>query len=96
MAVTALRHPETLLVMQPSVRDLQFGPAEVTRLRATATLGRPLATDDLENPAVRRRLAEIEVMVTSWGCPPLDQGVGSGSPPESRVSRGWQRPRSRG
>jgi phosphoglycerate dehydrogenase-like enzyme len=50
---------------------LQFGPREMARLRRTATLGTPMAADELESPAVQGRLARAEVLVTSWGCPPL-------------------------
>lgn len=53
----------------------QFGPEELARLAATATLGEPMAVTELSSPAVRARLAEVEVLVTSWGCPPLDPGV---------------------
>lgn len=71
----AARCPETMLVMgEASLRD-QFGEAELARLAAAATLGDPVATAELHSPAVRDRLAAVEVLVTSWGCPPLDGDV---------------------
>lgn len=72
---TSPRRPETLLVMDPGTLRTQFGEAEWTRLRATASLGEPAATHELASPAARARLAETEVLVTSWGCPPLDEEV---------------------
>ncbi|MGV9363326.1 hydroxyacid dehydrogenase [Amycolatopsis sp. NPDC003731] len=69
------RRPETLLVMARDTMELQFGAGELARLRATARLGEPLCTDELASDAVRARLAEVEVLITSWGCPPLDDAV---------------------
>ncbi|MEU0535477.1 hydroxyacid dehydrogenase [Amycolatopsis tolypomycina] len=69
------RRPETLLVMARDTMEVQFGDAELARLRATARLGEPLCTDELTSAAVRARLAEVEVLITSWGCPPLDEEV---------------------
>lgn len=53
----------------------QFGAAELDRLATAATLGEPIAATELSSPAVRARLAEVEVLITSWGCPPLDDQV---------------------
>ncbi|MGP4112773.1 hydroxyacid dehydrogenase [Streptomyces sp. 4N509B] len=66
--------------MDEEVLRTQFGAAELARLRATATLGEPLAAHELRSRAVRRRLAEVEVLVTSWGCPPLDEAVLADAP----------------
>ena len=76
----AARRPETLLVMDRETLRTQFGEAEWARLRATASLGEPAAAHELASSAVRRRLAEAEVLVTSWGCPPLDGRVLSAAP----------------
>lgn len=72
--------PQALLVMRPDVLGVQFGPAELTRLHAVAATGDPLGTDELASPRVLRRLAEVEVLVTSWGCPPLDERVLAAAP----------------
>ncbi|EOD63833.1 hydroxyacid dehydrogenase [Amycolatopsis vancoresmycina] len=69
------RRPETLLVLGRDTMRLQFGDAELARLRAAARLGDPLWTGELGSAAVRARLAEVEVLITSWGCPPLDEQV---------------------
>jgi phosphoglycerate dehydrogenase-like enzyme len=53
----------------------QFGQAELARLAAAATLGDPLAATELSSPPARARLGAVEVLITSWGCPPLDREV---------------------
>ncbi|MFJ8912978.1 hydroxyacid dehydrogenase [Amycolatopsis sp. NPDC102389] len=72
---TAVRKPETLLLMNRRTRELQFGPEEMARLRAVAALGEPVAAEELNSERVRARLAETEVLITSWGCPMLDEPV---------------------
>jgi phosphoglycerate dehydrogenase-like enzyme len=69
------RKPETLLVMARETMHLQFGDEELRRVRATARLGDPLFADELASEPVRKRLADVEVLLTSWGCPPLDAEV---------------------
>ncbi|AJE80920.1 D-isomer specific 2-hydroxyacid dehydrogenase NAD-binding protein [Streptomyces albus] len=71
----AVRRPETLLLMNARTQHTQFGPRERDRLRAAAALGHPLAASDLAADGVRDRLAEVEVLLTSWGCPVLDEEV---------------------
>ena len=70
-----MRRPETMLVMARDTLRTQFGDEELARLRTTARLGEPVHTDELDSPRVRTRLAEVEVLLTSWGCPPLTEEV---------------------
>ncbi|TDE97616.1 hydroxyacid dehydrogenase [Occultella glacieicola] len=70
----ASTRPRALLVMRDWAYQTQFGPDELERLRALADLGpdeTPLS--ELDSPAARARLADAEVLVTSWGCPRLDE-----------------------
>jgi phosphoglycerate dehydrogenase-like enzyme len=60
-----------MLVMGAEPFGTQFQEAQLRRLRGLAELGDPVMTDELDSPAARRRLREVEVLVTSWGCPPL-------------------------
>jgi phosphoglycerate dehydrogenase-like enzyme len=69
------RRPETMLVMDEKWVSVQFGEAELARLAAAARLGDPMAATELSSPPVRARLAAVEVLITSWGCPPLDGDV---------------------
>ncbi|MCP2332179.1 MULTISPECIES: hydroxyacid dehydrogenase [Actinoalloteichus] len=72
--------PETTLVLDPSWFDTLFGAEELARLRAAASLGDPVVAHDLSSPAALRRLAETEVLITSWGCPPLTAEVLDAAP----------------
>jgi len=69
------RRPETMLVMGEHTLSTQFGAAEHARLAASASLGDPIAATELHSPPVQARLAAVEVLITSWGCPPLDSDV---------------------
>ena len=69
------RRPETMLVLGEDWLRTQFGAAELARLAAAATLADPIAATELSSPPVRARLAVVEVLITSWGCPPLDRDV---------------------
>jgi len=66
-----MHRPQALLVMRPDTFRLQFGAEELGRLRSLADLGDPIWSDDLDAPGTRARLAETEVLITSWGCPEL-------------------------
>lgn len=72
--------PQAMLVMGPGTYRVQFGPAELRRLRSVADLGDPVWSDDLDAPDTRARLAEAEVLVTSWGCPRLTSALLDGAP----------------
>lgn len=48
-----------------------FDGARTDRMRRLVTLGDPIWVDELDSPAARRRLQEVEVLVTSWGVPAL-------------------------
>ncbi len=63
--------PQALLVMRPDTFRMQFGDREMQRLRSLADLGDPVWSDDIDAPCTRTRLAETEVLFTSWGCPSL-------------------------
>ncbi|NHD19398.1 MULTISPECIES: hydroxyacid dehydrogenase [unclassified Actinopolyspora] len=72
--------PEALLVMDRKTLLAQFGEREMARLRELAALGDPVSSAELSSAGVRRRLAEVEVLITSWGCPPLDAEVMAAAP----------------
>jgi len=58
----------------------QFGDAELARLGAAASLGDPVALEELSSAAARVRLRTVEVLITSWGCPPLDAETVAAAP----------------
>ncbi|TMR11325.1 hydroxyacid dehydrogenase [Nonomuraea turkmeniaca] len=57
--------------MDPAKFSVQFHEPQLRRLHDLVEVGDPIVTADLDAPAVRRRLRDVEVLVTSWGCPPL-------------------------
>jgi phosphoglycerate dehydrogenase-like enzyme len=74
------RRPETLLVMGGDTFRMQFGDEELARLAAAASLGDPVSLEELDSPAARARLRTAEVLITSWGCPPLDAATVADAP----------------
>ncbi|MDP4505496.1 hydroxyacid dehydrogenase [Nonomuraea turcica] len=66
-----MRRPPALLVMDPAKFSVQFHEPQLRRLHDLVEVGDPIVTADLDAPSVRRRLRDVEVLVTSWGCPPL-------------------------
>lgn len=63
--------PHALVVMSRSSFEAHFDADRIARLADMAALGEPLWTDELDSDLVRKRLAEVEVLVTSWGAPQL-------------------------
>ncbi|BCJ64087.1 hydroxyacid dehydrogenase [Polymorphospora rubra] len=73
-------HPQTLLVMADDTYRALFDADALARIRRTARLAEPAHVTRLDTGAARTRLAEVEVLVTGWGCPPLDDAVLSAAP----------------
>ncbi|WP_231619114.1 hydroxyacid dehydrogenase [Nonomuraea sp. SBT364] len=74
------RRPRALLVMDPAHFRVQFQEPQLRRLRALAELADPLPAVSFDGEHVRRQLRETEVLVTSWGCPPLTAEVLADAP----------------
>ncbi|MEU1669786.1 hydroxyacid dehydrogenase [Streptomyces sparsogenes] len=72
--------PPALVVMSRQSFDAHFDPARLARLADLVTLGDPIWTDDLDDPAAKARLAEAEVLLTSWGAPRLTPERLAGAP----------------
>ncbi|MGC0273740.1 hydroxyacid dehydrogenase [Pseudactinotalea sp. Z1739] len=69
------RRPKAVLVMLPRAFREQFGPAEHERLHTLAQVDEPAHLTRLDTVEARARLAEVEVLITSWGCPHLDADI---------------------
>lgn len=65
--------PLALVAMSRETFENQFDTARLARLRELASLPDPVWTDDLDDPALAARLAEVEVLLTGWGAPQLDE-----------------------
>lgn len=71
----AAKRPATLLVMAPALTLDLFGSEQEARLARVCTL---LARDPLarfDDPRAAALLPRAELLLTSWGCPPLDAAV---------------------
>lgn len=64
------KSPRTALIMHPVVRDELITPHHMERLRRVANLIDEEPFRDLD--AVGGALGQVELLVTSWGCPRLD------------------------
>ncbi|MFF8593430.1 hydroxyacid dehydrogenase [Streptomyces sp. NPDC015220] len=63
---------QAVFAMDPVHLPRLFPPHLMTRLRRTAGLDPAFVVRDFADPAAAGRLSEVEVLVTGWGCPPLD------------------------
>jgi phosphoglycerate dehydrogenase-like enzyme len=71
--MTTPRVPEALILMGREAFDAQFDDARLARLRSLARLPEPIWIDGLDDPALAGRLAGVEVLITGWGAPLLDE-----------------------
>ncbi|MDT3399775.1 hydroxyacid dehydrogenase [Streptomyces sp. B1866] len=66
--------------MEPGVAPRLFGAERLDRLTALADVDPGLVADDFAAPAAARALRAAEVVVSCWGCPPLDEAVLAAAP----------------
>lgn len=86
--------PPALLALDPRHVPELFPPDVLARLAELVDIGRPALAapghsgrplvaerfDDPADPAVRQALARAEVLITGWGCPPVDAAVLAAAP----------------
>jgi phosphoglycerate dehydrogenase-like enzyme len=61
--------------MSLDVASAVLDAESLTALAALCDLAPPPVLDDLTTPRARTLLADVELLVTGWGCPPLDEDV---------------------
>src|SRR6478735_3249127 len=72
MRPTPTTRPRALFAMGRRHRDAMFPPSEIQRLTACVDIDPDHVAEDLtDEPA----LADVEILITSWGCPVLDEEV---------------------
>lgn len=74
------RRPRTLLCMDDRTYGLQFPPPILARLTEYAQVGDPVRVRTLDSGEARAGLADCEVLLTSWGCPPVTGRVLDSAP----------------
>ncbi|GAA3809576.1 hydroxyacid dehydrogenase [Streptomyces coacervatus] len=67
--------PRTALAMSQAAATAVLDPESLAALAAVCDLAPPPALDDLTTARAREVLAEVDLLVTCWGCPPLDTDV---------------------
>ncbi|HEX6685641.1 MAG TPA: hydroxyacid dehydrogenase [Candidatus Limnocylindrales bacterium] len=67
--------PQLLLAMSGNAFRQLFGAEPLARLESLAALGTPRAVESFGDSEALQRLSATEVLLTGWGCPPLDARV---------------------
>ncbi|MGP2436275.1 hydroxyacid dehydrogenase [Streptomyces sp. JW3] len=66
--------------MSPAAAEAVLDPESLATLRTLCDLAPFPVLDDLSTPRARSVLAGVDLLVTGWGCPPLDAGVLAAAP----------------
>ncbi len=74
------RRPRTALAMSPAAASAVLDDDSLTALGALCDLAPLPVLDDLTTTRARAVLADTELLVTGWGCPPLDADVLDAAP----------------
>ncbi len=72
------KKPVTAMLMHPVVRDELFRTDHIDALNRVCQLVSDTPFRDVES--IAPHLARLEVLITSWGCPPIDQSFIDESP----------------
>ncbi|MFJ5533813.1 hydroxyacid dehydrogenase [Streptomyces sp. NPDC093261] len=72
--------PRTALAMSREAAAAVLDPETLDALAGICDLVPPPVLDDLTTPRARAVLADVDLLVTGWGCPPLDGDVLGAAP----------------
>ncbi|MEU6225956.1 hydroxyacid dehydrogenase [Streptomyces sp. NPDC047042] len=72
--------PVALFAMDPVHLPELFPPALLARLRELARIDPTLVVQDFTRPEATAALAQTEILITGWGCPPIDADVLAAAP----------------
>ncbi len=67
--------PTAILAMSPLLTEGMVRPADLERLRSCCTLSDAVPLPSFDDPRAESLLATAEILLSSWGCPPLDADV---------------------
>ncbi|BEL04419.1 hydroxyacid dehydrogenase [Actinoplanes sichuanensis] len=70
-----MNRPNVLVLLPPESWAQQFDPARRVRLRSLSRDDDPMWLPDLTAPGLTARLAAVEVLLTGWGTPYLDEAA---------------------
>ncbi len=72
--------PRVALAMSPQAAAAVFTPRSMAALTEVCELAPLPVLDDLTTVRAKEVLADVDVLVTGWGCPPLDADVLAAAP----------------
>ncbi|GHH73132.1 2-hydroxyacid dehydrogenase [Streptomyces sulfonofaciens] len=72
--------PRAAVAMGPDAASAVLAPPALKALGAVCDLAPPPVLDDFGTDRARGVLADVELLVTGWGCPPLDAAVLASAP----------------
>lgn len=72
--------PRAVLAMHQELVARLFDAPTTARLVALTDIDPGLVLDDFTTPRARAALADVEVIVSGWGCPPIDEAVLAAAP----------------
>lgn len=77
MTTSVAARPRTVLAMSEETKAAVFGASALTRLEGIAEVDPSLVVTDFadESSGTRQRLQDVEVLLTGWGCPPVDDAA---------------------
>ncbi|MGW1818548.1 hydroxyacid dehydrogenase [Streptomyces sp. NPDC002125] len=76
----AHRLPRAALAMGADAAAAVLSPDSLAALAEVCTLAPLPPIDDFTTPAARAALADTEILITGWGCPPIHAGVLAAAP----------------
>lgn len=77
---TAARRPRAVVAMKPDAAAAVLAPRSLAALAEVCSLAPLPVLDDLTTDRARAALADAELLVTGWGCPPIDEAVLAAAP----------------
>lgn len=78
--MTTMPKPRVALAMDPKLTPDLFGPDQLSRLEQSCTLLASECLTDFSSETARMLLAEVEILLTGWGAPKLDDAVLDAAP----------------
>ena len=75
-----MSRPETVLAMAPDLPKTLFSSAALNRLQTVANIDPGVVLSDLRSAPSRAALARAEIILSGWGCPPIDEAVLQAAP----------------
>ncbi|SDT06012.1 hydroxyacid dehydrogenase [Actinoplanes derwentensis] len=75
-----VQRPVALFAMRSRHMTEVFTPDVLEQIGRLTRIDPDLVAERFDEPRIRRALAETEVLITGWGCPPLDAATLAGAP----------------